>query len=106
MDFSYTKSWRRGRFHFLLHRELQVKFGWNRILSTQRVGGGVVCIFFYTESCFYGGDAIENDDFHRVKQRLQGSIFFYGGDAIENDDFQRVKQRLQGSNFFLWGRCD
>ena len=27
-----------------------VNFGWNWILSTQRVGGGVVCIFFYTKS--------------------------------------------------------
>ena len=47
-----------------------------------------------------GGDASENGDFHREKQRLQGTNVFagafilyserneqLGGDASENDDF-------------------
>ena len=49
-----------------------------------------------------GGDASENGDFQREKQRLQGYNFFsgalivyserneqLGGDALENGDFQR-----------------
>jgi len=60
-----------------------------------------------------GGDATQNDDFHREKQRLQGTNVFagafilyserneqLGGDASENDDFQSEKQRLQGYNCF------
>ena len=51
-----------------------------------------------------GGDATENGDFHRVKQRLQGCknfhkkffiSFYVGDDATENGDFHSVKQRLQ-----------
>ena len=60
---------------------------------------------------FQGGDATENRDFQREKQRLQGSNcfsdlilstqrIFRGGDATENRDFQREKQRLQGSKIF------
>ena len=44
------------------------------------------------DAFFDGGDATENDDFHRRKQRLQGSIFSFG------DNFQKVKQRLHGLN--------
>ena len=56
-----------------------------------------------------GGDATENCDFHRVKQRLQGSknfhkkffiSFYVGDDATENGDFQIGKQRLDEYNFF------
>ena len=54
-----------------------------------------------------GGDASENGDFQRRKQRLQGPFFSgalilyserenQGDDATENDNFQRGKQRLQG----------
>ena len=57
-DCIYTKSWWRGGLHFLLHRELQVDVGSNRIFCTQRVGGGAVCIFFYTESCKLSSDRI------------------------------------------------
>ena len=51
IGFYLHKEWVAARFAILLHSELQVNFGSNRILSTQRVGGGAVCIFFYTESC-------------------------------------------------------
>ena len=69
-----------------------------------------------------GGDASENGDFQREKQRLQGYKFFQGlgdpsggglrivsggawgdnkgDDATENDNFQRGKQRLQGPKIF------
>ena len=56
-----------------------------------------------------GGDATENGDFQKKKQRLEGYKKFWmakfswissGDDATENGDFQRRKQRLQGYKIF------
>ena len=60
-----------------------------------------------------GGDASENGDFHREKQRLQGTNVFagafilyserneqLGGDASENDDFQRERNNVCRGTIF------
>ena len=60
--------------HFHLHRELQVNFGWKWILSTQRVDGGVVCIFIYTESCKLTGGGICISPTQRVGRAGWGAI--------------------------------
>ena len=72
---------------------------------------------------FSGGDLVENGCFQGLKLANVGGFSDFsmgrqlGGDASENGDFQRGKQRLHGSNFFQelsfyiqkeihsWGRC-
>ena len=45
-----------------------------------------------------GGDATENDDFQREKQRVQGTIFYEGDDPTKNGNFQTEKVGL------LWNK--
>ena len=83
---SEVRIWRFGQILTSLERfrVLIAKFG---ILSTQRIPGG---------------DLVENHCFIEVKLanvcRFFG--FWSGGDARENGDFQREKQRLQDTKIF------
>ena len=71
---------------------------------------------FFRNGEIIGGDASENGDFQKGKQRLQGvQIFqgptlagvvdeymkFSGGDLVENDYFQKLKLANDRGNFQL-----
>ena len=89
------------------------RWGDHRVAMRQKMaifkGGNSVCkgTNVFTNGETIGGDASENGDFQRRKQRLQGPFFSgalilyserenQGDDATENDNFEKKKQRLQG----------